>query len=287
MEVKFKFFHQFDWRSFQEPKLQKNIITCVIVDDDHHGKFCFAETQHTASVPKASATSADRVYKVEIERTKGCRGTVRVPYEIAPDANCVGGKHFTIAGKPELIFEEKQYQSYIEIEVLPFEEIPSSGLKLKLILNTPEVIKDLSEIEKAKPEIVEELRECTISLVPSLATDVYEELKEKVETDWGNRIKESLVLASDPQPGLLDYIMHYLQMPFTLIFCLVPPPGILGGWAAFFVAIVFIGGMTAVIGELKNWTSVTWGGKYWTLWSYARTAHWFNVNFNSERKHCN
>ena len=56
-------------------------------------------------------------------------------------------------------------------------------------------------------------------------------------------------MATDPQPSMMDYVMHFLQMPFTLIFCLVPPPGIAGGWAAFFVAILFIGGMTAVIGE--------------------------------------
>ena len=124
--------------------------------------------------------------KVEIERSKGCRGTVRVPYEIVPDSNCVGGKHFTIAGKAELVFEEKQYQSHIEIEVLPFEEIPPGGLKLKLVLCSPEVIKDKSEIEEAKPEIVEDLKECIVSLVPSMGASVYEELKEKAETNWGN-----------------------------------------------------------------------------------------------------
>ena len=53
---------------------------------------------------------------MEIERTKGCRGVVRLPYEIVPGENCVGGKHFTIAGKPEVIFEDKQYKAIIEVD---------------------------------------------------------------------------------------------------------------------------------------------------------------------------
>jgi len=37
-----------------------------------------------------------------------------------------------------------------------------------------------------------------------------------------------------------------------LLFALVPPTNILGGWATFVVAIVFIGILTALIGDLAN-----------------------------------
>ena len=37
-----------------------------------------------------------------------------------------------------------------------------------------------------------------------------------------------------------------------MLFALVPPTNILGGWATFVVAIVFIGILTALIGDLAN-----------------------------------
>ena len=183
---------------------------------------------------------------MEVERTKGCRGDVRVPYEIVESEYCKMGKHFTISGKPEIIFKDKQYNGKICIDLHPLEVAAPENMNLKLVLKAPELLSEASEHEQAKPEIIEDLHVCTVTLAPSMATQDFESLKEKAETSWSQKIKDSLTLPQEP--NLLEYILYFLQMPFTLAFCLVPPPGLLGGWLAFVIAIAFIGFMTAIIG---------------------------------------
>jgi len=39
---------------------------------------------------------------------------------------------------------------------------------------------------------------------------------------------------------------------FQVLFALVPPPSILGGWVTFIVSLVGIGVMTAIIGDLAS-----------------------------------
>ncbi len=39
---------------------------------------------------------------------------------------------------------------------------------------------------------------------------------------------------------------------FQLLFALVPPAGIWGGWLSFFVSLVVIGALTAIVGDLAS-----------------------------------
>ena len=41
-----------------------------------------------------------------------------------------------------------------------------------------------------------------------------------------------------------------LALPWRLLFALTPPPRVAGGWACFFVALVGIGVITALVGDL-------------------------------------
>lgn len=49
-----------------------------------------------------------------------------------------------------------------------------------------------------------------------------------------------------------DAFMHFVSIGWKVLFSLVPPPHYLGGWACFFVAIFFIGIVTAVVGEVAT-----------------------------------
>ncbi|KAB7507979.1 Sodium/calcium exchanger 2 [Armadillidium nasatum] len=49
-----------------------------------------------------------------------------------------------------------------------------------------------------------------------------------------------------------DYVLHFLTFGWKIIFALVPPPSILGGWLCFFVSLAFIGLLTAIIGDLAG-----------------------------------
>ncbi|KAI6213531.1 Sodium/calcium exchanger 2 [Aphelenchoides besseyi] len=54
------------------------------------------------------------------------------------------------------------------------------------------------------------------------------------------------------EPTKYDYIMHFLTVPWKLLFATIPPTDYWGGWACFNVSILMIGILTAVIGDLAS-----------------------------------
>ena len=60
-------------------------------------------------------------------------------------------------------------------------------------------------------------------------------------------------------PSCSDYIMHFLTIFWKIIFATCPPTDLWGGWACFVVAIIFIGGLTAFIGDLASHFGCTIG----------------------------
>jgi Ca2+/Na+ antiporter len=52
--------------------------------------------------------------------------------------------------------------------------------------------------------------------------------------------------------SIVAWTMHLVSLPWKLAFALVPPPVYFGGWLCFFVALVFIGVLTAIIGDFAS-----------------------------------
>merc|ERR1719153_713973 len=56
----------------------------------------------------------------------------------------------------------------------------------------------------------------------------------------------------EKMPSCGDYIMHFLTLPWKLIFAFIPPTAIYSGYPTFVIAIFFIGACTAVIGDIAG-----------------------------------
>merc|ERR1719412_2889108 len=56
----------------------------------------------------------------------------------------------------------------------------------------------------------------------------------------------------EKMPSCGDYIMHFLTLPWKVLFALIPPTGLLEGYPTFVVSIGFIGLNTAVIGDVAG-----------------------------------
>jgi len=56
----------------------------------------------------------------------------------------------------------------------------------------------------------------------------------------------------EKMPSCGDYIMHFLTLPWKLIFAFIPPTGIYDGYPTFVISILFIGACTAVIGDIAG-----------------------------------
>ena len=50
----------------------------------------------------------------------------------------------------------------------------------------------------------------------------------------------------------MDGVLHFLTIGWKLLFSFVPPPHMMGGWATFVISLVFIGILTAVVGEFAG-----------------------------------
>merc|ERR1712070_562657 len=73
--------------------------------------------------------------------------------------------------------------------------------------------------------------------------------------DW----KEQFTNALDPtggepdvKPDFMTYFGHFIALPWKLFFAIIPPTHFCGGWVCFFVALGFIGLVTAVISDLAS-----------------------------------
>merc|ERR1719304_37438 len=56
----------------------------------------------------------------------------------------------------------------------------------------------------------------------------------------------------EKMPTCGDYIMHFLTLPWKLIFAFIPPTAIYNGYPTFVIAILFTGACTAVIGDVAG-----------------------------------
>ena len=96
-------------------------------------------------------------------------------------------------------------------------------------------------------------------------------------SSWKEQFKEALTVSAggdddddeggeedggeEKTPGCMDYLMHFLTVPWKLLFAFIPPTDIMGGWACFVFSIIGIGALTAVIGDLASHFGCTIGLK--------------------------
>ena len=66
---------------------------------------------------------------------------------------------------------------------------------------------------------------------------------------WGEQLHDAVAYAPG---GCISALLFVLSLPFKLVFALVPPAQICGGWLTFVIALILIGLITAVIGDLAN-----------------------------------
>ena len=71
-------------------------------------------------------------------------------------------------------------------------------------------------------------------------------------TSWSGQFSEAFEIGCEDgeTPGTSDYVMHYITLPWKLVFAIIPPTSIWGGWACFFSALVMTGITTIIIGDI-------------------------------------
>ncbi|EDO46793.1 predicted protein [Nematostella vectensis] len=250
--------------------------TIVILDDDYPGLFTFEDA--SMEVPEA-----DRVARVKVTRNTGARGTVRLPYHTVEGTAKGGGQDYEDA-VGELEFLDDETHKIIDIAIIDDEDYEKKET-FSVILGEPYVVKEDAhfptdhdeEMDEEKKRI-EELGKPRLGEFPKIEVIIIEskEFRNTVDkmlakanlalvvgtSSWREQFKDAFTVGGsddngddegEPAPPTYgDYMMHFLTVFWKILFAFVPPTDIWGGWACFVVSILWIGVLTAVIGDLAS-----------------------------------
>jgi solute carrier family 8 (sodium/calcium exchanger) len=90
-------------------------------------------------------------------------------------------------------------------------------------------------------------------------TQLLQRIEDEEEITWGSQfIKACCLHPTKDEDGeiqdisTMDGLMHLITIGWKLVFSFIPPPHYAGGWACFLVSLLFIGVITAIVGEFAN-----------------------------------
>ncbi|XP_064809213.1 sodium/calcium exchanger 3 isoform X16 [Oncorhynchus masou masou] len=259
-----------------------SVATVTILDDDHAGIFTFESD--TCQVSESVG-----VMEVKVLRTSGARGTVIVPYRTMEGIAKGGGEDFEDT-YGELEFRNDETCKTFHVKVIDdeeyeknknfFLELAEPRMAQRFMAQSPgseeEEAKRIAEMgkpvlgEHSKLEVIIEesyefkntvdklIKKTNLALV--VGTNSWrQQFMEAITVSAGDEDEEDS--GEERLPSCFDYVMHFLTVFWKVLFACVPPTDYLNGWACFFISIVIIGMLTAVIGDLASHFGCTIGLK--------------------------
>ena len=168
------------------------------------------------------------------------------------DKTAVSGKDYT-GGEGELEFKHGETQRTINIPIIDDMEAEKDE-NFEVELYEVDNGGKLGKITKTAVTITNDDEFNTIMNKMMMMTSAnVDELRVQNET-WAQQMKDAMVVNGGDidNATTIDYIMHFLTFPFKVIFALIPPAGLLGGYPCFFVSLAFIGVIVIIVGDLAG-----------------------------------
>ncbi|XP_018013270.1 sodium/calcium exchanger 3 isoform X2 [Hyalella azteca] len=219
-----------------------SIMEIVILNDDEPGVLQF---QRRGVLVKESIGTA----YVPVVRKNGADGEVSVKWRTI-DRTAINKKDF-VGGEGVLTFKHTEVELNIEIPIID-DMSAEKDEHFEIELFDPEGGATLGPINRTAVTITnDDDFDTLLSKMMNLTNANMHQLQVHHET-YKSQIKDALnVNGGDIENATaLDYVLHFFTFGWKIIFALVPPPGFLGGWLCFFVALGAIGVLTAIIGDL-------------------------------------
>ena len=220
----------------------------IIIDDDDPGSIAFSDKIVTVSERKQFAT-------IKIVRSTGAKGQVSCKYRTS-DGSAVAGIDYK-ATEGVVSFEAGQISQKIKIPLVDSDKYYDRVFNVSLF----------------EPSEFARLEKTNIILFKIVDDGSESELRNKIEkkldrqlkafmhhtSTWREQFKSAIVPAKGVDENGdevdfegVDYALHFLTIFWKFTAAFVPPPEYYGGWAAFFCCLIYIGALTAVVGELAS-----------------------------------
>merc|ERR1739844_198467 len=262
-----------------------HMATIMILDDDHSGIFGFEDSE--AEIVESVGT-----YELKVQRISGARGKVGIPYNTEDGTAKEGVHYDAQEGELMFLNEETEKITSIAItdeesyekNLILYVEI---GEPRHIAEGKEGEGVDYSELDAKSPEELTEEEKIALLGRPCLGANTKIQIRIKESKEFKNSVDKmmqkannSMVVGSsswleqfsdaftvqaedddeeeegeegeEKMPSCGDYIMHFLTLPWKLIFAFIPPTAIYNGYITFVVSIAFIGLCTAVIGDVAG-----------------------------------
>jgi len=193
--------------------------------------FCNEETEKTIEIPIMDEESYEKSLLMYV--------VIGEPRQIAEGKEGEGIDYSILDAKnPEDLTEE---------EKIALLGRPCLGNNTKLQIRIRESKEFKSSVDKLMAKTNNSLMVGSSSWLEQF-TSAFEVQAEGDDDEEGEEGEEG----EEKMPSCGDYIMHFLTLPWKLIFALIPPTGIFNGYPTFVISIAFVGLCTAVIGDVAG-----------------------------------
>jgi solute carrier family 8 (sodium/calcium exchanger) len=238
------------------------IAEVTIVDDDEPGEVGFDPDETTRVVKESS-----RFVDIPVKRINGSSGTITVKYRCEEKIlknPCVDDERPALDGTDyesvtgQLTFGPGEIEKKLRINILD-DKIPEpKQVKFDVILY--DCVGPVGGRACLTDHTITQFKivnDENTQAIMDLAIQLQKEKDERytVETEtWADQFHNAFEVECEEgeNPSVGTLIMHYITLPWKVIFAIVPPTKYGEGWVCFCVSLMFIGVVTGVIGDLAS-----------------------------------
>lgn len=230
------------------------MTTVTIIDDDDPGAIAFE-----SDFVSLDEQIHDFVHTVKLHRRHGSRGSVSCSYRTENDSAMSPLDYEAVDG--EIEFKDGQIEAEIHISIKARGRYDNTE-RFCLILfdavgcrfdNTTDGGDDQNicwiEIKASR-----EYRDSVEAISKALALNWD---KARIGgKNWQEQFSSALFVGGSredqAEAGLFDWAFHMVALPWKLLFACIPPCDFVDGWACFFGALIGIGILTGLVGDLAS-----------------------------------
>merc|ERR1719424_2428166 len=197
------------------------------------------------------------VAKIKVRRVKGSEEEISCMFQSKPDTAAAGLDYLNVDG--ELTFPAGCIEKIIEVPIMKKVDATSH----------PSFIVQLFEKENNGSVLCIGQTIATVTIYCADDTDVTcaDKLEHSLEAsftkrtghpalnnDWVDQFKAAFQPECEDEESAtaVDWTLHIVSFPWKVLFAFTPPASYCGGWLAFYIALVFIGATTVLIGDLAT-----------------------------------
>mmetsp|Transcript_6794 Transcript_6794/g.8940 ORF Transcript_6794/g.8940 Transcript_6794/m.8940 type:complete len:835 (-) Transcript_6794:299-2803(-) len=220
----------------------------TIIDDDEPGELGFRPEDASVNVLESKPHVS-----INVSRLNGASGQVSCRYS-TEDKTARAGRDY-VGTEGTLVFAAGEVKKILEIPILNAHQYEK---KVHFKLTLSDIVGPRMDMHFS------DITECIVSIVndhemKTMVDNVTQLLQlnlQKFEVGQGtyaSQFKEALEVEGDEDgPTAKDYIMHCITVPWKLLFATIPPTSYGGGWVCFCVSLMYIGGVTVLVGDMAS-----------------------------------